>query len=75
MSERHDLPLVSFSITFLGGSSQFEPATRKGLAAITADPRFERLEAEGRQAHEAGFTQAAEITRKLGVKRRGASRR
>ena len=36
VSERHDLPLVSFSITLLGGSSQFEPATRKGLAGITA---------------------------------------
>jgi zinc protease len=36
VSERHDLPLVSFSISFLGGSSQFEPATRKGVAGITA---------------------------------------
>jgi predicted Zn-dependent peptidase len=36
VSEKHDLPLVSFSITFLGGSSQFEPAERTGLASITA---------------------------------------
>ncbi len=26
VSERHDLPLVSFSMTFLGGANQFEPA-------------------------------------------------
>src|SRR5919206_3928816 len=36
VSERHNLPLVSFSITFLGGSNQFEPATRRGVAAMTA---------------------------------------
>ena len=36
VSEKHDLPLVSFSITFLGGSNQFEPAERTGLASITA---------------------------------------
>ena len=24
VSEKHDLPLVSFSITFLGGADQFE---------------------------------------------------
>lgn len=36
VSERHNLPLVSFSITFLGGSNQFEPANRKGVAAMTA---------------------------------------
>jgi zinc protease len=26
VSERHDLPLVSFTITFIGGSNQYEPA-------------------------------------------------
>ena len=36
VSERHTLPLVSFSITFLGGSNQFEPAARRGVAAMTA---------------------------------------
>src|ERR1041385_4926721 len=36
VSERHNLPLVSFSITFLGGSNQFEPADRRGVAAMTA---------------------------------------
>ena len=36
VSEKHDLPLVSFSITLLGGSAQFEPADRTGLASITA---------------------------------------
>ncbi len=36
VSEKHDLPLVSFSITFLGGAHQFEAAERTGLASITA---------------------------------------
>jgi zinc protease len=36
VSEKHDLPLISFSITFLGGADQFEPAGRQGVAALTA---------------------------------------
>src|SRR6185369_10866409 len=36
VSERHNLPLVSFSITFVGGANQFEPAERRGVAAMTA---------------------------------------
>ena len=36
VSERHGLPLVSFSITFLGGANQFEPVSRRGLASITS---------------------------------------
>jgi len=36
VSEKHNLPLVSFSIVILGGSSQFEPADHRGLAGITA---------------------------------------
>ena len=36
VSEKHDLPLVSFSITFLGGADQYEKADRRGLAAVTA---------------------------------------
>jgi zinc protease len=36
VSEKHDLPLVSFSITFLGGADQFEPADRRGVASLTA---------------------------------------
>src|SRR5690349_23760736 len=36
VSERHSLPLVSFTITFLGGSNQFEPAGKRGVAAMTA---------------------------------------
>ena len=36
VSEKHDLPLVSFSITLLGGASQFEAADRTGLASMTA---------------------------------------
>src|ERR1044072_3748830 len=36
VSERHNLPLVSFTITFVGGSNQFEPAGKRGLGALTA---------------------------------------
>src|SRR5688572_1476936 len=36
VSERHNLPLVSFTITFLGGANQFEPVGRRGVAAMTA---------------------------------------
>lgn len=35
VSERRGLPLVSFSITFLGGSNQFEAAGKRGVAAMT----------------------------------------
>jgi zinc protease len=49
VSEKHDLPLVSFSITFLGGANQFEPADRTGLASVTASMMSEgtkRLDGE-----------------------------
>src|SRR6478735_3951874 len=36
VSEKHDLPLVSFSITFMGGADQFEKADRRGVASLTA---------------------------------------
>jgi zinc protease len=36
VSEKHDLPLISFSITFLGGDDQFEPAGRQGVASLAA---------------------------------------
>src|SRR5437868_3554317 len=36
VSERHNLPLVSFNITFIGGSNQFEPVAKRGVAAMTA---------------------------------------
>ena len=35
VSERHNLPLVSFTITFVGGSNQFETAGKRGVAAMT----------------------------------------
>ena len=35
VSEKHNLPLVSFTITLLGGANQFEPANRRGVAALT----------------------------------------
>jgi zinc protease len=36
VSEKHDLPLISFRITIQGGASQMESATRRGLASLTA---------------------------------------
>src|SRR4029079_8073969 len=36
VSERHGLPLVSFTITFLGGSNQFEPVGERGGGAMAA---------------------------------------
>ncbi len=35
VSERRGLPLVSFNITFVGGSNQFETAGKRGVAAMT----------------------------------------
>ncbi len=36
VSEKHDLPLVSFTITFSGGYNQADPVARRGLAEMTA---------------------------------------
>jgi zinc protease len=36
VSEKHDLPLVSFSITFLGGSNQFDAPDRTGIGSLVA---------------------------------------
>src|SRR6202008_3461755 len=36
VSERHNLPLISFTITFIGGANQFEPETKRGVAAMTS---------------------------------------
>ena len=36
VSEKRDLPLVAFSITFLGGADQFEPPDRRGVAGMAA---------------------------------------
>lgn len=36
VSERHDLPLVSFSLNLLGGSAQFEAAGKRGLASLAS---------------------------------------
>ena len=35
VSESHNLPLVSFTITFVGGSNQFETVGKRGLASMT----------------------------------------
>jgi zinc protease len=36
VSERHSLPLISFTITFVGGANQFEPEDKRGVASMTA---------------------------------------
>jgi zinc protease len=36
VSEKHDLPLVSFTINFVGGGAQYEPAGKTGLGTIAA---------------------------------------
>ena len=50
VSEKHDLPLVSFSITLLGGSNQFEPAERTGVASMTASMMSEGTKARDGEA-------------------------
>ncbi|HEY2163935.1 MAG TPA: hypothetical protein VGH04_08095, partial [Gemmatimonadaceae bacterium] len=34
VSEKHDLPLVSFTINFVGGAAQYDPAGKTGLGSI-----------------------------------------
>jgi zinc protease len=36
VAEKHDLPLVSFTITFIGGSNQFDAADRTGTGSLVA---------------------------------------
>jgi predicted Zn-dependent peptidase len=36
VSESHNLPLVSFTITFMGGANQFDAPERRGIGALTA---------------------------------------
>ncbi len=36
VSEKHNLPLVSFSLLVMGGANQFEAANRRGVASLTA---------------------------------------
>jgi len=36
VSERHNLPLISFTITFVGGANQFEPENKRGVASLTS---------------------------------------
>jgi predicted Zn-dependent peptidase len=36
VSESHNLPLVSFTITFLGGANQLEAPDRRGVGSLTA---------------------------------------
>jgi zinc protease len=36
VSERHSLPLISFTITIVGGANQFEAADKRGVAAMTS---------------------------------------
>src|SRR5687768_15400711 len=48
VAEKHDLPLIAFSITFLGGADQFEPAGKQAVASLTA-----ALLSEGTQTKDA----------------------
>jgi zinc protease len=41
VSERHELPLVSFQINFIGGSNQYDPADKPGVAAFAAGTLLE----------------------------------
>jgi zinc protease len=36
VSEKHDLPLISFQINFVGGAAQYDPADKPGLGSIVA---------------------------------------
>jgi zinc protease len=36
VAEKHDLPLVSFSINFVGGAANYEPADKIGVASFTS---------------------------------------
>jgi zinc protease len=36
VTQKHDLPLVAFSISFIGGATSFEPADKLGVASFTA---------------------------------------
>jgi len=36
VSEKHDLPLVAFAITIMGGADQVEPPGKRGVASLTA---------------------------------------
>src|SRR5690349_13300554 len=36
VSEKHDLPLVSFTMNFVGGANQFDPPDRTGLGSLVA---------------------------------------
>jgi len=36
VSEKHDLPLISFTINFVGGGAQYDPPEKTGLASIVA---------------------------------------
>ena len=40
VSEKHDLPLISFSITFVGGADQFEPAGKQSVDNASASRVF-----------------------------------
>jgi zinc protease len=50
VSEKHDLPLVSFRITIQGGSSQVESAARRGLASLTASMMSEGTKSRNGEA-------------------------
>jgi zinc protease len=50
VSEKHDLPLVSFSLLLSGGADQFETGKNRGLASITASMLSEGTKARDGEA-------------------------
>lgn len=46
VSERHNLPLISATITFIGGTNQYESAGKRGVASMTASMLTEGTKTE-----------------------------
>ncbi|HEY4307134.1 MAG TPA: pitrilysin family protein [Gemmatimonadaceae bacterium] len=70
VSEKHALPLVSVTINFIGGSNQFEPADKAGLATLTAQMMSEGTTTRSGDQIVSGFQM---LGANLGVSVRGES--
>lgn len=70
VSEKHNLPLVSVTINFIGGSNQFEPADKAGLATLTAQMMSEGTTTRSGDQIVSGFQM---LGTNLGVLVRGES--
>ncbi len=68
VSERRGLPLVSFSITFVGGANQFETPGHRGVASITASMLTEGTKTKtGDQLSDAVQLLGTNITTNIGA--------